>query len=95
MSRKAAAAPVAVRAAGTKAVSLADLTSFVIGGCLLESEVANNGIHLALDPAKGSALLEAVDTNGMDWTPMPGTMQQVLLKARAHFHGSIASGPLS
>ena len=40
--------------------------AFTLGGGLLESEVVGNGIDMALEPAKCSTLLEAIDGNGMD-----------------------------
>ena len=59
-------------AANTKTIALSDTMAFVLGGCLLDGEVANNGMHLAMDPAKVSTMLQAIDDAGFDWAPIAG-----------------------
>lgn len=57
--------------------------AFTLGGGLLESEVAGNGIDMALEPAKCSTLLEAIDGNGMDERPSTVLKMDYLRRARS------------
>ena len=71
-------------AGGTKTVHLADLEQLVLDAMLINADVAKNGIHFVVLPARYKQLLVDVGSTGnMDWSPITGELYEALPTAKA------------
>ena len=54
-------------------LDLFDVRAALAGGTLLDSEVAETGMHMAVRAPRLAAYIKGLDDDGFfDWTPMPG-----------------------
>ena len=53
-------------------VALADWNAMFMPGVLFGPDVAENGIHLWVKPARCARYIKDLDDSGFDWTPIAG-----------------------